>query len=112
MITAGVLAQFQTGTMSRHCPTLNKVINEPFVGMHKDDAKELNIKNGDMLELSAPNGGVIQAKAKISDEVKRKYVFVPVNFNEARVNYLTSEKLIDISKTPEYKGAIVNLKKV
>jgi len=112
MITGGVLQQFQTGTMSRHCDKLNKLANEPFIGIHAEDAKELNVKDGDLLELSAPNGESIRAKARISDEVKRKYVFVPVNFKEARVNMLTSEKLIDVSKTPEYKGAIINVKKI
>lgn len=112
LITAGVLAQYQTGTMTRRCKTLNKIINESFVGVNAEDAKEMGIKTGDMLEISAPNGKSITAKAKISDEVKRRYVFMPVNFWESRVNMLTSEKLIDISKTPEYKGAIVNIKKV
>ncbi len=97
--------------MTRRCKTLNKVISESFIGINAEDAKELGVKNNDILDISAPNGQSIKAKAKISDEVKRKYVFMPVNFNEARVNMLTSEKLIDISKTPEYKGAIVNVKK-
>ncbi|RME54466.1 formate dehydrogenase subunit alpha [Candidatus Woesearchaeota archaeon] len=112
LITAGTLEHFQTGTMSRHCQTLTKINNEPFVNINPKDAKRLKIKDNTMVEITAPNKQKIKAKAKITNDVKENYLFMPVHFNEAKVNLLTSEKLIDISKTPEYKGIIVKIKKI
>ncbi len=65
-----------TSTRSEHllelCPT-------GYVKMTAEDAADLGIRDGEPVEVASPGGSFV-APAKISQEVARGMVFVPVNF--------------------------------
>ncbi len=49
------------------------------VEINPDDANELGIKEGDLIEVKSPQGAFV-APAELSNKISRKLVFVPVNF--------------------------------
>ncbi|MEA3378005.1 MAG: molybdopterin-dependent oxidoreductase [Nanoarchaeota archaeon] len=112
LLTVGILSHFRSGTLSRRCSMLSKITNSPYILISKKDAKQYTIKNGDIVKVTGTNGKSIKVQSKISSEAGLGCLILPLHFKEARVNLLTSDKLLDESKTPEFKGAVVNIKKI
>ncbi|MDD4362609.1 MAG: formate dehydrogenase subunit alpha [Atribacterota bacterium] len=109
--TGRVLYHFHTGTISRKSKGLNEVYKEALVEISPNDAKELKIKDGEMVEVTSRRGK-IKAKAKVTDKSGKGVVFMNFHFHEAAANLLTNAALDPVSKIPEYKVCAVKIKKV
>lgn len=110
LITGRKLAHFQTGTLSKRCPTLVKALPKPFAEINPLDAEKRGIKDGDRIEVYSERGKV-KLSSKITDDIPEGIVFIPFHFKEAAVNLLTPLLLDPVSKTPEYKASKVNIRK-
>jgi formate dehydrogenase alpha subunit len=109
--TGRVLYHFHTGTMSRKNASLNSYVNEPYVEMHVDDMKALQVCEGEKVRVSSRRGA-ITLKVLANERVKQGSVFIPFHFSEAAANLLTIDALDPVAKIPEYKVAACQVEKL
>ena len=109
--TGRILYQYHTATMSRRSKGLVSQTPEAFVEINPGDARELDISQGDKLEVSSRRGS-ISVYASISERCDRGIVFIPFHYSEAAVNRLTNPAFDPVSGIPEYKVSAVKIKKV
>lgn len=112
LTTGRMFAHFHTGTMTRTSPHLDREQPYGYVDIHPDDARRLDIKQGDQLVLSSRRGEM-EAPARISSSVSRGTLFLPIHFGESPSNVLTSSDAFDpVAKIPEFKVSTVQVKKL
>ena len=102
--TGRILYHYHTGTISRRSDYLTEYINEPFIEIHPEDAKECGVKTGNFVKVTTKRGSII-LKALVCDVVFKGSVFIPFHFKEAAANLLTNDALDPIAKIPEFKVA-------
>jgi anaerobic selenocysteine-containing dehydrogenase len=61
------------------------VVAEPYIEFGREDAAALDIKEGDLVKLTA-DGGEIQAKAKVDRRLPQGVLFAPYHFAELGLN--------------------------
>jgi predicted molibdopterin-dependent oxidoreductase YjgC len=89
---------------------LNGLAPECFVEISSEDARNYNVKEGDLLRVSTRRGE-ITAKARISDQAIRGTIFIPFHFAKAAANKLTNAALDPVAKIPEFKVCAVRIEK-
>ena len=111
MLTTGrMYVHYHTGTMSRRSPSLHKEVEEGYVEINPQQAKELRISQGERIKICSRRGE-IEIKADLSERVKRDTIFIPFHFAESAANVLTNPALDPIAKIPEYKVCAVRIEK-
>ena len=108
LTTGTIPAHFLTGTMTRHCRSLDKEAPEATVEVNPADAVRLGVKHGDVLRATTRRGSILP-RVIVTDRVNPGTVFIPLHFAENAVNRLTNAALDPVSKTPEYKVCAVKL---
>lgn len=108
LTTGRELYHYHTGTMTRRSTGLNTIAPEPFVELNPADAETLGVKHGQKLTVSSRRGK-IQVKARVSDIVPEKVVFIPFHYHEAAANELTIDTMDPVCKIMEAKVCAVNL---
>lgn len=109
--TGRVFAHYHTGTMTRNSPTLDAEIEEGFIEVSRDDARELDIKDGETVNVSSRRGSVA-TKAMVTGRIDKGSVFMPFHFIESCANILTNSAHDPICKIPELKVCAVNVAKI
>ena len=114
-----------TGRVRDHWHTMSKTgkVNKlkqhtasAFIEIHPADAKQLFIKDNDIVDVTSPRGE-IRLKAKVTPTIKRGVVFVPMHWGKIlgkdlnRVNNITSPLVDPVSKEPDFKYAAVQVKR-
>jgi predicted molibdopterin-dependent oxidoreductase YjgC len=99
--TGRVLCHFHTGTLSRRSEGLEEMAG-PLVEINPEDAVELGVEEGDLVEV-ASRRGCVETWALVTPRVKRGVVFMPFHFREAAANVLTNDALDPVAKIPEFK---------
>jgi formate dehydrogenase alpha subunit len=110
LTTGRELLQYHTGTMTRKSTGIAAAAPEPFIEINPADAAVLGISNAELLSVSSRRGS-IKVKARVSDIVPAKVVFIPFHYKEAAANMLTSDALDPISKIMEAKVCAVRVEK-
>ncbi len=108
LTTGRNIFQFHTGTMTRRSGKLEQEMPEAYVELNPEDARELGVKDGDLVKV-ASRRGEIQIKAWVTDRVPSGVVFAPFHYAEAAANVLTNPALDPAAKIPEYKVCAVRL---
>ena len=116
LTTGRVRDQWHTMTRTGHIPTLLKVEGQPFIELHPDDAKKLEVTADQPVEVRSRRGRAV-FKAVITDKIRPGTVFVPFHWGklfqsdpQAGVcNDLTTGAFDPISKQPELKACAVML---
>ncbi len=111
LTTGRVLYHFHTRTMTMQSEGLNERAPECFVEISAQDARDYNIKQGDLVRVSSRRGE-IQAMATVSDRAKKGTLFIPFHFAKAAANRLTNPALDPIAKIPEFKVCAIRIEKV
>lgn len=112
LTTGRSLFHYHTGTMTRRCQALDTHVPEAELEIHPELAGQLNIANGEKVRLATRRGS-IEIKAKITDRLVSKVVFMPFHFVEAAANWLTQSELLDpVAKIPEYKVSAARIEKI
>ena len=88
----------------------------PFVEVHPDDAKRLDLEEGEFAQISSRRG-TIQLPVRLNAGMRRGMVFVPFHWGDLygegnAANYLTISAIGRVAKQPELKFCAVNLEKV
>ncbi|HOO63973.1 MAG TPA: molybdopterin dinucleotide binding domain-containing protein, partial [Synergistaceae bacterium] len=85
-------------------------VKELYIEIHPTDAAELQVEPGEPLFVSSRRG-TVEGRAKISDRVPPRMVFLPFHFAESGANFLTSAEVDPVSETPGYKISAVKVAK-
>ncbi len=108
LTTARVEEHYNTGTMSRRSPTLNRQVPENYVDVHPADADRYGIADGDMVRLQSRRGE-IELKAQVTEATKEGVVWTTPHFPAASANRLTNDVLDERANIPEYKAAAAEI---
>jgi anaerobic selenocysteine-containing dehydrogenase len=132
LVTTGrTVYHFHTRTKTARAPQLQAAAPDVWVEINPDDARELDIREGDLVELRSARGRM-QGRARVCG-IRRGVVFVPFHYGEwdrsatlpdgvdgasggARpsraANELTVHDWDPVSKQPHYKVAAVVITKI
>ncbi|WP_394742374.1 formate dehydrogenase subunit alpha [Natronococcus roseus] len=108
LTTARLEEHYNTGTMSRRSPTLNRQTPENFVDVHPNDAERYGIEDGQQIRLKSRRGE-ITVEAQVTDAIKEGSVWTTPHFAAASANKLTNDVLDERAKIPEYKAAAAEI---
>ncbi len=116
LTTGRIRDQWHTMTKTGKVNKLKQHIPESFLEINPKDAQARNLKEGDLVEI-VNDRGVVRVKAKITKDIKKGVVFLPMHWGKtlesihSRTNNITS-KLVDArSKEPDLKYAAVEVRK-
>ena len=108
--TGRVLYHYHTGTLTRRSKGLNVLYPEPVVELNPQDAKALDIRDGDRVRVASRRGEVF-ARAQVAPVTEPGVVFMAFHFAEAAANKLTNAALDPTAKIPEYKVCAVKVER-
>lgn len=78
-----VLEHWGGGAMTQRIPTLHRSVPRAYLEMHRDDAKQLRIRSGEMVRLVSRRGSLdIEARIDYRSQPPRGHLFVP-SFDES-----------------------------
>ncbi len=105
--TGRIRDQWHTMTRTGISPRLTSHMPEPYVDMHAQDALLTGARAGDLVRVATKWGSLI-ARLKVSGEIPRGTIFVPIHWNsmyssDARVGSLVNPIVDPISGEPELK---------
>lgn len=104
-----LLEHFHEGNMTYKSKGITSKTPEVFLEVSPELAEERGLKEGTLVRLTSPYGNV-KVKCHITDRVKGKEVYLPMNDRgEAAINLLTSSYADKDTDTPAYKEIKVKL---
>ena len=89
---------------------LNKLSGHSYVEMNPEDAANLGIAQGEIVEVSSRRGKV-NVEAHVTDTIEKGVLFMPFHFEDGKANLLTNAALDPIAKIPELKVCAATVKK-
>jgi len=116
LTTGRIRDQWHTMSKTGKVNKLNQHYKQAFLEIHPDDAATLKLNEGDITVITSRRGEV-RVQAKLSTQIKRGVVFLPMHWGKIlnndlnRANNVTSDRVDPISKEPDFKFCAVNLKK-
>jgi len=93
---------------------LKQHIGESFLEIHPHDAAKRNITNDELVEIKNARG-VVRVKAKLTTDIKKGVVFLPMHWGKIlnndlnRANNLTNNLVDPVSKEPDFKYSVVEV---
>jgi predicted molibdopterin-dependent oxidoreductase YjgC len=82
-------ALYHSGTVSTKAKGPNSVVPEAYIEVCREDAAELKLEEGDVLQLKA-EGGELKAKVKVDNRLPQGVMFAPYHFAELGLNRVYS----------------------
>lgn len=116
LTTGRIRDQWHTMTRTGKVNKLRQHIDKPFLEIHPDDAQQKGIRNNDIVVVKSAYGSV-QVSAKITEDVKKNVVFLPMHWgktlqkNFSRTNNITKTEVDPVSKEPDFKFTAVDVEK-
>lgn len=102
---------WQTVYHHRFIPFFHERMPRPWIEMHPQDARELGIGAGDLVEISN-DVGVVQAVAYPTDAVKRNHTFLIFGQPKGVAGQLVSDHVDPATTIPYYKGAYADIRRL
>ena len=110
--TGRVVEHWHTGSMTRRIPVLHKAMPHSYVELNPNDAKRMQIKNGDNVKLTTRRGEIVlPASVNQRGVPAPMQVFVPFFDENMLINNITLDSFCPISKEPDYKKCAVKVEK-
>lgn len=110
--TVREVGHYSCRSMTGNCRALAALADEPgFVQMNDQDAKELGIKNNDLVWIASSRGKVI-SRADVSTRTNKGACYMTYQWWIGKCNELTADHLNPGSRTPEYKYSAVRIDKI
>ncbi|MEJ5186010.1 MAG: molybdopterin dinucleotide binding domain-containing protein, partial [Candidatus Geothermincolales bacterium] len=94
--------------MTRRSEGIEALASTNEVWINPEDAQELGVKEGEEVVVQSRRGA-IRIRAKMTDSMPRKVLFIPFHFGESPANALTNTALDPVAKIPELKVAAVRV---
>jgi formate dehydrogenase major subunit len=111
LTTGRIIFHYNSGTMTRRCDSITNEIDENFIEINTEDAKELGIKPGEKVRVSSRRG-TVNANARVTENVIKGVVYMSFHFLEEATNKLTNSAYDPVSKTAELKICAVKVEKI
>jgi formate dehydrogenase major subunit len=105
------LAHYHTRTQTGRCEGFNDILGEETADISPEDAKTLDIEQGDIIQVISRRGRV-RVRAKITREVPKGLVWMAFHFRQNNANWLTIDAFDPITMTAEYKACAVRIEKL
>ncbi|MBT5297802.1 MAG: hypothetical protein HOL41_05490, partial [Rhodospirillaceae bacterium] len=102
---------WQTIYHHRHIDFYRERYPVPLLEIHAEDAIELGISAGDLLEVSN-DVGTVEAMAYVTDAVKRNHAFMLFGQPRGAVGDLISDHVDPKTTIPYYKGVWADIKRI
>ncbi|HEX5653560.1 MAG TPA: molybdopterin-dependent oxidoreductase [Chitinophagaceae bacterium] len=116
ILTTGRLRdQWHTMSKTGKINKLKQHVAEAFLEIHPDDAGQRGIRDNQLVEVNNGRGNV-RVKAKLSKDIKRGVVFLPMHWGKIlqsdlnRANNLTQNLVDPKSKEPDFKFSAVEVR--
>lgn len=115
LTTGRIRDQWHTMSKTGKVNKLKQHISSAFLEIHPDDALERGIKQNALVVVRSSRGNV-QVKAKLSEDIKKGVVFLPMHWGKIldsdlnRANNLTSNLVDPRSKEPDFKFTAVEVR--
>ncbi|TDU31377.1 assimilatory nitrate reductase (NADH) alpha subunit apoprotein [Panacagrimonas perspica] len=111
--TGRVRDHWHTMTRTGLSPRLASHVAEPFVDLHPQDALLCGVREDQLARISSRWGSCV-ARVRLSGEMQRKSVFVPIHWNaqfasDGRVGSLVNPVVDPVSGEPEFKHTPVRV---
>ncbi|GLX79648.1 periplasmic nitrate reductase [Thalassotalea insulae] len=111
--TGRVLEHWHSGSMTQRVPELYKAMPDALVYMHPDDAKERDMRRGDLVKLVSRRGELqTRVETRGRNKPPKGLVFMPWFDASRLVNKLTLDATDPLSKETDYKKCAVKVVKV
>ena len=111
LTTTRVLFHYHAA-MTRRCKTLDNEVKTGFIEINTEDAKELGIINNEIVKASSRRGE-IEIPARVTDDIKKGIVNIPMHFTECAANMLTNSDSFDPKcKMVELKACAIKVEKI
>ena len=111
LTTTRVLFHYHAA-MTRRCKTLDNEVKTGFIEINTEDAKELGILNNEIVKASSRRGE-IEIPARVTDDIKKGIVNIPMHFTECAANMLTNSDSFDPKcKMVELKACAIIVEKI
>jgi ferredoxin-nitrate reductase len=114
LTTGRIRDQWHTMTKTGKVNKLKQHIDKPYLEIHALDALTRGIQQDDIVVINN-SFGTVQVRAKVTDEVKKGVVFLPMHWGKilngdlARANNLISDRVDPFSKEPDFKFVAVQV---
>jgi formate dehydrogenase major subunit len=106
-----LLEQFHEGNMTNRVDGIRQKTPGVFVEVSPELARERGIESGTWVQLTSPYGQ-LKVRALVTDRVRGRELFMPMNSAATPVNRLTSSHTDLVTHTPAYKECSVRLEVV
>jgi formate dehydrogenase major subunit len=110
LMTGRLIFHYHTRTQTDRSATLHYEVPEAYVQINDEDAKKLDIKNGERIKLRSRRGETTPV-ARVTDEVGPGVLMMTMHFPNG-ANNLTNTALDPLSKMPELKHCAVAVEKI
>lgn len=107
--TGRTVEQWHTRTKTKTISILNNLAPEAWIEINPADAKKLEVKSGDRLDISSIRGRINNIIVKESQNIRIGTIFVPFHFNEQLINSITIADFDPKSFEPNFKQCAVQL---
>ncbi|MCZ2479151.1 nitrate reductase [Aquirufa nivalisilvae] len=115
LTTGRIRDQWHTMSKTGKVNKLKQHIHESFLEIHPEDAQKLGIQDQSLVEIENKRG-LARVKAKLSPDIKKGVVFMPMHWGKMgkldlnRANNLTQNLVDPKSKEPDFKFSAVSVK--
>ncbi len=103
-----MLEHFEQGSMTYRSPGIKEITPNSFVEVSPELAEERGLTSGRYVHLTSPYGR-IKLQVLVTDRVKGKQLYMPLNTIEEPMNKLTSSHTDRATHTPAFKETPVHM---
>ncbi|HET6862910.1 MAG TPA: formate dehydrogenase subunit alpha, partial [Pyrinomonadaceae bacterium] len=103
-----LLEHFHEGNLTYRTEGIREKTPDTFVEVSPELAQERGIQSGRFVQLTSRYGKV-RVRAVVTDRVRGKQMYMPMNSTESPVNRLTSSYTDSVTHTPAYKEVSVKM---
>ena len=108
--TGRTVEHWHTRTKTGQVPILERMSPSAWVEMNTRDAKALEMKPHDRVDVISRRGRVTNVELRVTEIVAPGQVFMPFHFAETNANQVTQSAFDPISREPNYKQCSVMVK--
>ena len=111
MLTTTRILFHYHAAMTRRCETLSNEVKTGFIEINSEDAEERGILNNEIVRAFSRRGE-IAIPARVTDDIRKGIVNIPMHFVECAANVLTNSDSFDPkSKMVELKACAIEIEK-
>jgi nitrate reductase (cytochrome) len=113
LVTGRVLEHWHSGSMTRRVPELHLAFPNAVVYLHPEDAKALNVRRGDEVEIASRRGSMkSRVETRGRNKMPRGLVYVPWFDASQLINKVTLDATDPISLQTDFKKCACKVVKV